>query len=124
MMNIAEIIKEECKKQKVPVSRLEKELGFCNGYVRGLKEKIPVDRAQKIADYLHIPIMRLNPEIELSYQEELPEEETYYLRKEIETYMQEMADRPGMRTLFAASRNLSEDDLQIVNQLVQKLTNK
>jgi DNA-binding XRE family transcriptional regulator len=37
---------------------------------------------------------------------------------------QEMADRPGMRTLFAASRNLSEDDLQIVNQLVQKLTNK
>ena len=48
----------------------------------------------------------------------------YYLRKEIETYMQTMADRPGMRTLFAASRNLSEEDLQIVNQLVQKLTNK
>jgi DNA-binding XRE family transcriptional regulator len=50
--------------------------------------------------------------------------DTHYIDPMVADLAQEMADRPGMRTLFAASRNLSEEDLQIVNQLVQKLTNK
>ena len=37
---------------------------------------------------------------------------------------QEMSARPEMKTLFDASRNLSPEDLQIVNQLVLKLSEK
>ena len=38
-MSIAETIKLECKKQKIAVSKMEKDLGFCNGYVnKGIKK--------------------------------------------------------------------------------------
>ena len=123
-MSIAETIKQECKKQSIPVSRLEKDLGFCNGYVRGLKEKIPMDRAQKIAEYLQGPISVFTSDAVVTMNEELPEDEMYYLKKEIAAYAQELANRPGMKTLLDASRNLSEEDLEIVNQLVLKLTSK
>jgi repressor LexA len=68
-----------------------------------------------IADYFNVPLSYFLPDSMA---------DTHYTDPLAADLAQEMADRPGMRTLFAASRNLSEEDLQIVNQLVQKLTNK
>ena len=54
-MNTVERIIEMCQERVVPVSRLEKECGFSNGYIRNLKEgKIPADRLFKIAEFLRI----------------------------------------------------------------------
>lgn len=54
-MNTVELIKTICNERKIPISRLEKDLGFANGYIRKLKEgKIPSNRLLKIADYLKV----------------------------------------------------------------------
>lgn len=54
-MNTVDRIKEECKKQRIPVSRLEKDLGFANGYIGGLRKGyVPSDRLLMIAKYLKV----------------------------------------------------------------------
>lgn len=60
-MAIAEYLKETCKEKGVPVSRMEKALGFANGYVSSLKgEYVPqYERAVAMAKYLKIPLEKL-----------------------------------------------------------------
>lgn len=54
-MNTVERIKEECKKRKIPVSKLERDCGFANGYISGLKRGVmPYDRLSKVADYFDV----------------------------------------------------------------------
>lgn len=54
-MNTVDRIKMILKERNIPVSRLEKELGFGNGYLRGLKKgSIVDDRLEKIANYLGV----------------------------------------------------------------------
>ena len=52
-----------CKERKIPISKLEKDLGFGNGYVKNLKKGLPVDRALKVADYLGVSEHELFPDI-------------------------------------------------------------
>lgn len=47
-MNSVELVKSICKERKIPISKLEMDCGFSNGYVRKLKEgKFPSDRLLK-----------------------------------------------------------------------------
>ena len=60
-MNEVELVKKYCKEHKIPLSRLEKDLGFCNGYIGQLKKGVfPSDRLLKIADYLGVPLNELS----------------------------------------------------------------
>ncbi len=54
-MNSVERVKLLCKEKKIPISRLEKDLGFSNGYISQLKKGVfPSDRLLKIARYLSV----------------------------------------------------------------------
>ena len=54
-MDSVELVKQICKTRKIPISKLEKDCGFANGYIRKLKEgKFPSDRLLIIANYLNI----------------------------------------------------------------------
>jgi len=54
-MNSVERVKQLCKERKIPISRLEKDLGFANGYIGQLRKgTFPDDRLLKIAEYLNI----------------------------------------------------------------------
>lgn len=54
-MNCVERVKQICKERKIPISRLEKDLGFSNGYIGQLKKgSFPADRLSKIAAYLNL----------------------------------------------------------------------
>lgn len=54
-MNAVERVKTLCKKNGIAVSKLEKDLGFGNAYISGLKKGVlPNDRLEKIADYLNV----------------------------------------------------------------------
>lgn len=54
-MNAVERVKRICKERKMPISRLEDDLGFGNAYISGLKKgTFPDDRLRKIADYLNV----------------------------------------------------------------------
>lgn len=67
-MNTVERIKSICKERKIPISKLEKDLGFGNAYISGLKKgTVPDDRLGKIADYLDLSIEYLMTGEEIGY---------------------------------------------------------
>ena len=54
-MNSVERVKAICKEQKIPISKLENDLGFSNGYIGQLRKGVfPADRLAKIADYFGV----------------------------------------------------------------------
>lgn len=56
-MNCVERVKSICKERKIPLSKLEKDLGFANAYVSQLKKgTFPADRLALIANYLNVSV--------------------------------------------------------------------
>ena len=54
-MTTVDRVKELCKQRQIPISRLEKDLGFSNGYIGQLKKgTFPDDRLSKIAEYFGV----------------------------------------------------------------------
>ncbi len=54
-MNSVERVKIICKQRSLPLSKLEKDLGYANGYISQLKKgTFPADRLYQIAKYLNV----------------------------------------------------------------------
>lgn len=54
-MNSVERVKLLCKEKKIPISKLEKDLGYSNGYIGQLRKGVfPSDRLITIASYLNV----------------------------------------------------------------------
>lgn len=54
-MNCVERVKAICKERKIPISKLESDLKFSNGYIGQLRKGVfPADRLAKIASYLEV----------------------------------------------------------------------
>lgn len=54
-MNSVERVKQLCKERKIPISKLEKDLGYSNGYISQLRKGVfPSDRLSDIANYLGV----------------------------------------------------------------------
>ena len=54
-MNSVQRVKRLCKEKKVPIYKLEKDLGYANGYIGQLKKGVfPDDRLKEIANYLGV----------------------------------------------------------------------
>lgn len=54
-MNSVERVKTICKERKIPISKLESDLKFSNGYIAQLRKGVfPADRLAKIANYLDV----------------------------------------------------------------------
>lgn len=82
-MTSVEKVKEICKKRKIPISKLEKDLGFANGYVGQLKKgTFPGDRLAAISKYLLVPTEYLLGEEE---EEFFPDEESRAICAQIVT---------------------------------------
>ncbi len=65
MFNSVEFVRSLCHKRKIAISKLEKDLGYGNGYFNAKKQaKIPYDRAVEIAEYLSV-----SPELILTGEE-------------------------------------------------------
>ena len=55
MFNSIQYVREICKERGIPVSRLERDCGFANGYLNPQKlQKLPYERAAAIARYLGV----------------------------------------------------------------------
>lgn len=68
------------------------------------KEKI-----QKIADYFNVPITYF-------YNDE--NEPAYYYNEQTAKLAEELANKPGLRVLFDASRDLNEDSLKMFAEMI------
>ena len=54
-MNSVERVKRICKERKIAISKLEKDLGYANGYIGQLRKGVfPDDRLAEIAAYLSV----------------------------------------------------------------------
>ena len=115
-MNSVERVKKLCKKNKIPISKLERDLGFSNGYIGQLRKGVfPDDRLAKIADYFGVSI---------EYLMTGEEKENYYINPETAKIAQEIFENPEMRILFDASRNASPEDLRTVTEMMLALKRK
>lgn len=64
-MTPVERIQRLCEDNGIAISRLERELGFANGYFRNLKKGgIPIERLEKVAEYFHttVDVLRFGDE--------------------------------------------------------------
>lgn len=85
-MNSVELVKAVCKDKHIPISRLERECGFSNGYIAGLKKGVfPAQRLQVIADYLGVSMDYLMGEgvQNIGHQKQYYSDETYEMAQTI-----------------------------------------
>ena len=92
-MTSVERIRMILDERKISYARVEKDLGFSNGYIGQLKRTIPDDRLYKIAKYLNV-----SPVYLITGEEPEQEDDNLGLREALR-------DRPDMRILFEASKN-------------------
>ena len=56
-MNAVERVKTICKERKIPISKLESDCGFSNGYIGQLRKSVfPDDRILNITEYLNVSV--------------------------------------------------------------------
>lgn len=122
-MTTVERILEICKERNIPVSRVERQLGFSNGYIKKVKNgNISADRLQMIAEYLSLPS-------EYLVTGKMPEREAvnslggtkYYFSDETAQVAQEIFEKPGLRMLFDAARDAKPEDLITMANLLERL---
>ena len=62
-MTSVDKVKSICKERKIPISRLERDLKYANGYIGQLRKgTFPDDRLVEIANYLNVPTLYLTGE--------------------------------------------------------------
>lgn len=115
-MTSVDRVKTICKTRKIPISKLERELGFANGYIGQLKKgTMPAERLAAIAEYLDVSYeYLLNEEAmdpvppEQSTRGMTPEEREAYYRGQ---HLDEKKEKP------AEIGELSKDEIEYIKWL-------
>lgn len=109
-MNSVEKVKSICKERKIPISKLERDLGFANGYIGQLRKgTFPNDRIVAISEYLNVPIAYLLGESDNPASEEKPAAE---VGSELS---------PKARRAMELIQGLDDDDLDMVLEIVRSI---
>lgn len=115
-MTGVEYVRDLCKRKGIAISKLEKDLGFSNGYLNPKKmEFIPYDRAIHIYKYLGGDLSLMT-----GSETEIGESAPYYLNDDAREMAQFMFENPEYKVLFDASRKVSKDDINVVKTLLDK----
>lgn len=115
-MNSVERVKALCKERKIPISKLERDLGYSNGYIGQLRKgTFPDDRLKEIAQYLSVSIDYLMTGKEANGGE------TYYFNDETREIAQEIFENPDLRSLFDMSRKMPPERLKAHIEFIEKL---
>lgn len=116
-MNIVERIKALCAERGISIAKLERDCDFSNGYIGKLKRgTLPLDKAQKIAEYLDVSLDYL-----LGVQNMGPEKETpYYITEETARIAQAVFENPDLRVLFDAAEDNRSEDIQMAAEMLKR----
>lgn len=116
-MDSVELVKKICKERNIAISRLERDCGFSNGYIRRLKEgKFPSDRLQIIANYLDVSIDYL-----LTGDVQKNGQDAGYYEPETLEMAQALYDNPDLRALMKAAMELNRDSIPNLTKLLYDL---
>ena len=70
-MNIVETVKAVCRERHIPISKLEKDCGFANGYISQLRKgTMPYERMVRVSDYLGLSLGDLGADGDFTEQDE------------------------------------------------------
>lgn len=111
-MSIAENIKALRKKYNLTQAQLGEIAGVSDKAVWTWENGTAEPRMgaiQKIADYFNIKKSDI-----------VDDKPSYYLNPDAAAFAQEIADRPGLRALFSAARDVNEEDLKLVADMVKR----
>ena len=115
-MNSVERVKTICKDRKIPISKLERDLGYSNGYIGQLRKgTFPNDRLKEIAEYLEVSIDYLMT------GKEKEGGETYYLNDETREIAQEIFEKKELRMLFDVTRKSTPQRLMAYYNMIKEL---
>lgn len=118
MFNSVEFVRALCQERKIPVSQLEKDCGFSNGYLNPKKmKKIPYERAVIIGAYLGV-----SPELIVTGEDK--EKPLINDDEELTEYVQMLKTRPECRMLFQLSRNATKEDVEAAVRIIEALRKK
>lgn len=91
-MNSVERVKQICKERKIPISKLEKDLGFSNGYISQLRKGVfPDNRLVSIAHYLDVTVEYLMTGKTTDWKPELTEKDEKDIKKAIEDFKNKLS---------------------------------
>lgn len=114
-MNSVERVKTICKDRKIPISKLERDLGYSNGYIGQLRKgTFPNDRLKEIAEYLEVSIDYLMT------GKEKEGGESYYLNDETREIAQEIFENKELRMLFDVTRKSTPQRLMAYYNMIKE----
>lgn len=96
-MNAVERVKTICKERKIPISKLESDCGFANGYIGQLRKGVfPDDRILKIAEYLNVSVDYLMTGNEVQFIAETAKKDVLLteMSSRIKEYALKLAEMP------------------------------
>lgn len=111
-MEPIEIIKDLCSKSGITIAQLEKELGYSNGSLSKSKT-LKAERLMEISRRFNVTMEYLMT----------GEDQTsgYYFDPEVVELAQEMATRPELKVLFSASRKVSKESIEAINNMIKQM---
>jgi transcriptional regulator with XRE-family HTH domain len=90
-MNSVERVRQLCKERKIPVYRLEKDLGYANGYINQLRKGVfPADRLLEIANYFSVSVDFLMTGVETEKAPALTEKDRRDVAKDVYQIMESL----------------------------------
>ena len=118
-MNSVERVKTICKDRKIPISKLERDLGYSNGYIGQLRKgTFPNDRLKEIAEYLEVSIDYLMT------GKEKEGGETYYFNEETKKIAQKVFENKSLRMLMDSAQDATPEDIETVHSMLLALKRK
>lgn len=118
-MNSVERVKAICKERKIPISKMERDLGYANGYIGQLKKGVfPADRLQDISEYLGVSAEYL------LNGEKKKGGEKYYINEETARVAQEMFENKDLRALYDVQKDMDPEDLRALYNMALALKRK
>ena len=120
-MNSVELVISICKERNIPISKLERDCDFSNGYIKRLKEgKFPSNRLQKIAEYLDIPLAYLLTGDEKHLNVHAGGHPGWYADPETAREAQRVFDDPDLRMLFDAARDSKPENIRLAAEMLRR----
>lgn len=115
-MNSVERVKSICKERNIPISRLEKDLGYANGYIGQLRKGVfPDDRLVEIARYLNLSVNYLLT------GEEKEKAAIDMVDDDLKEYLDELRNRPEQRMLFSVTKNATKAQVEAIVKMVEEM---
>ena len=118
-MNSVERVKAICKERKIPISKLERDLGYSNAYISQLRKgTFPDDRLKEIANYLNVSVDYLMT------GKEKEGGETYYINEETKEIAQKVFENKNLRMLMDSAQDATPEDIETVHSMLLALKRK